>query len=181
MIRCFTEFSADSLNIKKVFKKLLGTLLCLPLKKRNYFIARISNIIEKTFVQILFQLFVHVCYVWIIPQITFRLLQSCFSCKNDSFFQLRTWRTLFTSFTHARKNPLWHPLSGWCNFMEKNCPEVSSFLNVRSLLWKTFCLVRTIWGKVFKDGPSEICGRQPLKMVCLSVYSEMHFLMKNII
>ena len=82
-------------------------------------------------------------------------------CKNNSFFQLRTWRTLFTSFTHARKNPFWHPLSGWCNFMGKNCPEVSSFLNVRSLLWKTFCQARTIWGKVFKDGPSEICGRQP--------------------
>ena len=56
-LRCFIEFSADSPNIKKVFKKLLGTLLCLPLKKRNYFITRISNIIEKTF-----------------------LCRSCFSC-----------------------------------------------------------------------------------------------------
>ena len=31
--------------------------------------------------------------------------------------------------------------------------------NIRSLLFVLF----HIWGKVFKNGPSKICGRQPLK------------------
>ena len=32
-----------------------------------------------------------------------------------------------------------------------------------SMLRRAFDTACTIWDKVFKNGPSEICGRQPLK------------------
>ena len=49
-----------------------------------------------------------------------------------------------------------------CNFNETlNIPMKPIFLVNRSVIWD--CTQTNTWDKVFKNGPSKICGRQPFK------------------
>ena len=36
-------------------------------------------------------------------------------------------------------------------------------VTAKTQVFKFYYLVNIIWGKVFKNGPSKICGRQPFK------------------
>ena len=46
---------------------------------------------------------------------------------------------------------------------------IGLILEVASMMRKGFRKVKFIWDKVFKNGPSKICGRQPLKNFTWSI------------
>ena len=50
----------------------------------------------------------------------FFAVAAIFAHAKITLFQLRTWRTLFTSFKHACKHLFWPASLGWCNYIKKS-------------------------------------------------------------
>lgn len=69
----------------------------------------------------------HAYFHLFIPSIIF-FMQPCFSCKNNSVFQLQMWETLCTSFMHRCKHPFRSALPEWCNYVEKNHHAEAEYL-----------------------------------------------------
>ena len=108
---------------------MLYLLFCLLWSKQRNFIKKISRIVEKSiFVDHVIPCLLYMSLNYLINtlpslcstyNIFYLLLQQFFYHSKRHFFQLRTGRTLFTSFKHAHKHPFWSALSGLWNYIEK--------------------------------------------------------------